>query len=142
MIIYRVDDVLIPHNLIYFKHIIDPTPHHANLVLIVCQFIGNDFGTFNFGLQQIVQIYGYGFLKFFILKYTTYIKPWTYLWSALNKIKRSAFNDNFNQNGASIHLSKKDFSWTKDIEKVFRRNLYGAKFQKFSFRKIKISAYL
>ena len=43
----------------------------------------------------------------------------------LNKIKHTAFDDNFNQNGATIHLSNEDISKTvRDIiETVCRRNL-------------------
>ena len=38
------------------------------------------------------------------------IGPWTIVWRTLNKIKHTAFNDNFNQNGATIYLSKEVIS--------------------------------
>ena len=47
-------------------------------------------------------------------------EPWANVWSSLNKIKYSAFNDNFIQKGAKIFLSNRDISRTvKGIEIVF-----------------------
>ena len=42
------------------------------------------------------------------MDYTFEIQPQTYLWSTLNKRKHRVFNDDFNQNGTRIYLTKQD----------------------------------
>ena len=46
-----------------------------------------------------------------------YIEPLTYLWRNVKKKNKTAFNDNFNQKGATIYLSKLNISRNiRDIE--------------------------
>ena len=40
---------------------------------------------------------------------------WTNVWNTLNKINSTAFNDNFNQNGATNLFSERDISKTNRL---------------------------